>query len=150
VYFQNDGTPGTPPANVQRGGHYTWAFLLRRPNAFSDSLVEMSIVVYRDRNTNDNISGETTYPVTAGTAGTNAVTIDWSATRVAPNVRVGRWILDVTPNNIADPTQNGAIPGYFYRVVNYADLGGQKTLLELETNIKGSTTAPIYQVQAVV
>jgi prepilin-type N-terminal cleavage/methylation domain-containing protein len=138
IYFQKDGTPGTPPANVQRGGHYTWAFLLRRPNAYSDALVEMSIVVYRDRNTNDKVSGETTYPVTAGTAGTNAVTIDWSATGVAPNVRVGRWILDVTPNST-----NGAIPGYFYRVVNYADLGGQKTLLELETNLKSNVQAAV-------
>jgi prepilin-type N-terminal cleavage/methylation domain-containing protein len=149
LYFMNTGTPGPPAGTVQRGGHYTWSYLLRRPNAYSNALVEMSIIVYRDRNTTDSITGETAYQVVAGTgtAGTNSVTIDWGATaippNVAPNVRVGRWIMDVSPNQA-----NGAIPGYMYRVVNYADLGGNKTLLELETNIKG--TAGTNDLQVVV
>jgi hypothetical protein len=78
-----------------------------------------------------------------GARGTNAVIIDWSTTGIAPNVRVGRWILDVSPQStIIDAagntiTANGAIPGYFYRVVNYSDIPGtQTTLLELETNLK--------------
>ena len=38
------GEDALPPAGaaVQKGGRYTWAYLLRRPRAFSDAVVDMS------------------------------------------------------------------------------------------------------------
>jgi prepilin-type N-terminal cleavage/methylation domain-containing protein len=158
LLFNSDATPNTT-LGIERGGKWTWSWLLRRPNAYTDSTVEMSIVVYHSRDVKSGtVSGETVYPgvgpavapltvAVAGTAGTNAVKIDYSATGVPPNVRLGRWVMDVSPNNATDalnptaPAHNGAVPGYFYRIVNYADLGSNTMLLEFETNLKQDVTA---------
>lgn len=131
IYFKTDGTADTGTGSVQRGGRFTWGWLLRRPNAYVDSVVEMSVVVYRDRS--NSVLNETPYPAT-GSAGGNAVTIDWSSS-TQPNLRTGRWLLDVSAS-----ASNGAVPGYFYRVVNYADLGGSKTLVEFDTNLRNAVT----------
>jgi prepilin-type N-terminal cleavage/methylation domain-containing protein len=130
---------GTP----RRGLAYTWSWLLRRPRAFDPTAVEMSVIVYRGRSAATS-TGETTYTAT-GTVGTNAVTVTYAAGS-PPSVRTGRWILDVTPNNVtaATATLNGAVPGYCYRVVDYTDVPATSQMqLELEVPLKQTVQAVV-------
>jgi prepilin-type N-terminal cleavage/methylation domain-containing protein len=134
-----DGTADTSTGAPKRGLAYTWSWHLRRPQAYNPTVVDMSIIIYRGRSAATSL-GETTYPVAAASrpaaAGTTSVTIDWTGL-TAPAVRTGRWIADVST------AANGAVPGYFYRVVDYADLGGNQMQLELETPLKQDTSVVV-------
>jgi prepilin-type N-terminal cleavage/methylation domain-containing protein len=121
-------TPDLSSNTPRRGLSYSWAWFLRRPNAFDPSIVEMSIVIYSDRSVSAGIAGETTYAAT-GTAQTHSVTITYAGAR--PNLRVGRWILDTSPSAL-----NNSVPGYFYRVVDYTDVNATTIQLEVETPLK--------------
>jgi prepilin-type N-terminal cleavage/methylation domain-containing protein len=137
----NDGTPDTSAGSVRRGLTYTWAWHLRRPRAFDPSVIDMNIVIYRGRNTSA-VSGETAFNVVAGTgtAGSNALTIDYSTLPAGtkPAVRLGRWVLDVSVAG------NNAVPGYFYRVVDYTDNAAASQMeLDLETPLLQTVTTVV-------
>jgi prepilin-type N-terminal cleavage/methylation domain-containing protein len=135
----NNGTSDLSTGTPRRGLTYTWSWLLRRPRAFDTEVVDMSIVIYRNHDVSLGISGETTYAAT-GTAGTNSVTITYPAGS-PPRMRVGRWILDTSPVGAITTT---AVPGYFYRVVDYAPGAAANTLqLELESNLKQNVSAAV-------
>jgi hypothetical protein len=134
----NGGVPDLSSGSVQRGGRYTWAYLLRRPNATSDAVVDLTVVVYSRRPT-QSPPLETAFQVVAGTgaAGTNTLTLGWTAGQAPPNLRRGAWVLDTSAD------ANGIPCGNFYRVVNVAETATANQLqLELETNLK-STAAVV-------
>jgi hypothetical protein len=47
--FTEDGVPRRIGPEVQREPHYTWAYLLRRPDASVTSVVDVTVVVYSGR-----------------------------------------------------------------------------------------------------
>jgi prepilin-type N-terminal cleavage/methylation domain-containing protein len=148
--FAVDGTPDLgsnnnatngPPGYAQRAEAFTWAWLVRQSQAGSSAVVDMSIVVYRKRDVS--ILVESTFNTVAnGTlpnsnlAGSNTMTISYGAPGGQPNLRTGQWVLDTSPS----ASGNGAVPGYFYRVVGYTDYGNGTMELELETNLKQNVT----------
>jgi hypothetical protein len=119
--------PSARPANglVSRGGRYTWAYLLRRPRAFCDEVVDLTVVVYAGRDIQLG-GGETPYPA-AGAKGTNNVVLSYLPPLDKPALRRNAWILDVT----YDAT-NLVTRGEFYRVVNVAELSSTQLSLEVE------------------
>lgn len=148
--FQPNGTPvgyTGSTVSVQRGGGYTWAYLLRRPKAGSGAQVELYVVVYAGRSVQV-AAGETTYQVgkvgsastTAASPGDNAVDMVWSS-GAPPNVRRGSWLLDTSFEQTASsPTAYGSIHGHFYRVVNVSGSASPLTL-EIEPPLRpGATT----------
>jgi hypothetical protein len=129
VLFQADGTPDPSAGGVQRYGQYTWAWLLRQTRAGDPTVVEASVIVYRGRSV-DLVNGETT-GAASGTLGSNTVTV----TGTGLNLRTGTWILDTTP------ASNGAVPGYFYRVVDwFVDTANDQTVLELESSLRANVS----------
>jgi prepilin-type N-terminal cleavage/methylation domain-containing protein len=148
IDFTPDGTPNTvPTGGVTRAGRYTWAWLLRQQQAGSSSAIDVYVIVYQDRDTSTAPGpSEPAYSVTSGgAADTNFLTISYPAGS-PPKMKTGRWILDTTPVAAAGGGNN-AVPGYFYRVVNYTDLGvsgGTGTMqLELETNLRAASSVVV-------
>jgi prepilin-type N-terminal cleavage/methylation domain-containing protein len=148
IYFTPEAVPDTSSGSVQRAGRYTWAWLVRQLSLDttvppSPANIEMDVIVYQDRDTSTGTGDTTTYQVVSGTglAGTNTVTIDYSPQGTAPPMKVGRWIMDVTQWNVAPygtgaGTNDGPVPGYMYRVVNYTDDPTTKHMeLELEKGL---------------
>ena len=54
-------------------------------------------------------------------------------------MRKGTWLLDISSGN---PSVDGPINGYFYRVVNVKTNGGQ-SLVELQTPLRASVTSVV-------
>jgi prepilin-type N-terminal cleavage/methylation domain-containing protein len=130
IQFQNNGTPDQSSGGVVRYGAYTWAWLFREEVAgLPDRGIHCWVVVYRNRVTSD-ANSEATFPV--ATVNTdNSLTI----TGTGLNLKTGSWILDTTP------ASNSAVPGYFYRVVDwYVDTAAGQTTLQLETAPVGTPT----------
>jgi hypothetical protein len=72
-------------------------------------------------------NGETVYPA-SGNMGETSVTV----TGTGLNLRTGAWILDTTQQ-----LSNGAVPGYFYRVVDYfEDTANNQTVLQLDSTLR--------------
>jgi prepilin-type N-terminal cleavage/methylation domain-containing protein len=114
---------------LQRAGNFTWAYLLRRPQAQQDAPVQLFVAVYYKRAVGS-LSPEFTYQA-AGAAGTTNVTLAWGGSP-QPNVRRGGWVLDTTLNSTT-----GVVQGDFYRVVNYTNVGNSTTL-ELQTPLRSN------------
>jgi prepilin-type N-terminal cleavage/methylation domain-containing protein len=134
--FADDGSPVQP---FEKGGRYTWAYLLRRPRASSDAVVDLWVIVHSGRVT-ELLSGEDTYPA-QGAKGTNSVVVSYGtapAPADRPATRAGGWILDVT----ADPS-TGVTQGQHYRVVNVTDGGAGQVVLEVEPPLKADMTVAV-------
>jgi hypothetical protein len=115
---------------IQRAGWYTWAYMLQRPNAATDAVVDLSIVVYQKRPLG---LAPNEYPYSAlGAAGSNSVTLTWT-TPPAPAIRRNSWLLDMSSATIGVPH------GDFYRVINVTDGGTGALVVELEKNLKYNT-----------
>jgi prepilin-type N-terminal cleavage/methylation domain-containing protein len=127
------GTPDLSTGSLQRAGWYTWAYLLQRPNAASDAVVNMSIVVYQKRPLQLQPS-EFPYNA-AGAVGSNSVTLAWNpATQFQPPIRRNSWLLD-TSNLVT-----GVPHGDFYRVVNATVVtGANQVIVELDKTLKQNT-----------
>ena len=90
--FYDDGTPdtGSPPGStpIQRGGRYTWAYLLHRSQPASPTApVDLTVVVYAGRATSVP-GGENTFTA-AGAIGDTAVLVSWGGGQ-PPNIKRGR------------------------------------------------------------
>jgi prepilin-type N-terminal cleavage/methylation domain-containing protein len=147
ISFNDDGTPEIFGANVNRGGDYTWAYLLRRPNASNPDVVDMKVVVYYRRPT-DLIEGEAIYDLNLRRAPgqDDQVILSWNpATQEKPGVRLGRWILDTSLVSTVDPVTNQTRPttaAEFYRIVNYEEItGSNQFYLELQPPLQGNNSA---------
>ncbi len=110
---------------LQRGGRYTWAYLLHRLQPYNpSSLVDLMVVVYAGRATAVP-GGEATYPA-AGNANDTSVTLTKAGTQ--PNFHRGSWILDTSYNPVTS-----SVHGDFYRVVSVTPVGANTLNLELAT-----------------
>jgi hypothetical protein len=132
ITFTSAGIPDLTTGSVQRGGSYTWAYLLRCPQAWSQAVVSLSVVAYSKRPI-QSTPAEFAYTVLAGTGteGTNSVTLTWSGTK--PPAYRGTWVLDTTQD------ANGLPYANYYRVVSATDVATNEVQLELETNLKNDT-----------
>jgi prepilin-type N-terminal cleavage/methylation domain-containing protein len=124
--------------SLQREGRYSVAYLMRRPQAQNNSVVDVSIVVYAGRVMLPG-TGEIDYPVLPGTA--NSVILDYASAGDRPAIRRGTWLLDVTYHDPQKDTLNalqfGPVHGNFYRVVGVTDVTTTQIEVELEPTIKG-------------
>jgi hypothetical protein len=145
INFDATGVPGTPlksGAAVLRDSHYSWAYLLRRPQTSNPAVVDCSIIIFDQRSMtlNSTLSlEEYVYPDTAYFNQTsNTIAIDYSAaTAVPPPLRVGDWILDTT--FVPDlKKRTGSAHAYFYRVVAADEFPGKLARYEVQNPIRGS------------
>jgi prepilin-type N-terminal cleavage/methylation domain-containing protein len=136
VLFLTDGTPDQSTGSVQRYGAYTWAWLMRETQATPTTNItnisppiDCFVIVYRGRDTTT-FNGETTYPATGNI-------YDTAVTVVATGLplRTGTWVLDTTPYT-SGGVPTGAVPGYFYRIVDYTEnTANGHTILQLDRPI---------------
>jgi hypothetical protein len=148
VTFNKDGTPDLSSGGVARGGRFTWAYLLRRPRAGSDAVVDLSVVVFSNRPTGL-VSGEQPFAA-AGTAGTTSLTLNYTAATGKPNVKRGGWILDssydvMTVNNMQVARPDAPpVHGYFYRVVGVTENPAAGTMtVEVQTPLKADVQVAV-------
>jgi hypothetical protein len=131
INYQSNGTAvgystGLPTATLERGGGYTWAYLLRRPKASSGAAVELYVIVYAGRSVQV-ASGETACPVTSAASsgfasqGDNAVSLSVPS-GTGPQLRRGAWLLDMSyEQTVSGSPGMGFIHGDFYRVVDVSN-----------------------------
>jgi hypothetical protein len=142
LQFNPDGTPDLGTGELEREWNYSWAFLLRRPCNRVSAMVDLSIVIFSKRPLNLTTGlnpNEQAYAADFDTT-RNVVTLRWGPGQPAPDIRPGGWILDATVERFADP----AFPapgrphphGFFYRVTEVADLGGNALELSCDTPLK--------------
>jgi hypothetical protein len=127
---KNKGQPTKDPLNdtVDRGGRYSWAYLLRRPNAADPAVVDATVVIYAGRLFQLPLKEAVYRPVVFDPDST-LVKVMWDSTaQEKPPIRKGGWILDASmpPDSASEPH------GYFYRVVGVVDVGSNCVHLELE------------------
>ncbi len=154
TWIRGDGVgknavPDISQGSVIRDGRYTYAWLVRRPQWSSDSVMDMSVIVFSGRPAlTTPPPGEVTLGVVTGTGtgGSTSVTLTYAGTK--PSIRSGGWILDVTPVSIPIPGAPQGGPtlqvtyGYPYRVVNATDTGANQVTLELQTPIYPALNPP--------
>jgi prepilin-type N-terminal cleavage/methylation domain-containing protein len=130
IVFTTDAVPDTTSGGVQRYGVYTWAWLLRQTSAGSTPpVIQAYVIVYRGRSTTT-FNGEKTYPA-SGSQYETSVTVNGTDLPL----RTGTWILDTTT------TSTNAVPGYFYRVVDYnVNTSTNQTVLQLDSPLRGSVS----------
>jgi prepilin-type N-terminal cleavage/methylation domain-containing protein len=159
INFQSNGTAvgystGSPTTTLERGGGYTWAYLLRRPKATSGAEVELYVVVYAGRSV-QLVSGETACPVTSATTagfasqGDNAVSMSIPS-GTGPQLRRGAWLLDTSyEQTVAGPPAMGFIHGDFYRVVDVTN-STSPYIVELDRPLKRSNVSVMVVMDNVV
>jgi hypothetical protein len=141
ITYNSLGAADTTGGFINRGGRYSWAYMVRPPaSVYSAGIADVSIVVYDSRPTGraggescylpaQNPAGGTNYPV-----GSTSIIIQYSGTPLpitgsayytqsAPPLRRGSWILDASKRDSAnDPASIGNIHSFFYRVVDVTDV----------------------------
>jgi prepilin-type N-terminal cleavage/methylation domain-containing protein len=132
--FAPDATPAG--GVVQRGGRYTWTYLLRRPRANTPSVVEMTIVVYSGRDTQTG-TGEQVYSV-VGVRGESMLQLTYTTGQGKPALRSKSWLLDVTYD-----TKTRRTRGAFLRVVNVEEAGPTSLTLELADHLEGNVESVV-------
>ena len=132
---QLPGTPQNFGGSYVRDSHFSWAYLLRRPQTRDTSVVECTIVVFENRPLLGLQGIENAFSATFDLT-TNSITV---MSAVPPNVRPGDWVYD---GSIL-PGANGKIdiPACFYRVVA-VDQGGAAVRFEVATPIRPLRSSP--------
>jgi hypothetical protein len=139
ITFLPTGVPDLSSGSVDRGGRFTYALLMRRPQASSGQVVDLSVIVYMGRST-QTLSAETPYPVVVppiGNAGSTGITLDYTG-RTKPAIRRGAWILDASYDTV-----NQVVQGYFYRAVSVTDMPNNQVALELQSPLKATMTIAV-------
>ncbi len=122
---------GGPPPQIQSEGRYSWAYLVRLPQANQRppaGRLDVKIIVYNNRPTTPTTAGqlpENAYQATF-TAGVTTVPVVWAAGQDKPAIRRGSWILDGTLSGVPFPH------GFFYRVIGVTDTGPNSMDVELQ------------------
>ena len=137
--FYDSGAPdtGTPVGStpIQRGGRYTWAYLLRPARAASPVPVDLTVVVYAARATSvpggESTFGPPSTGMASGIVNDTSVILTWPGP-TAPNIKRGGWILDTTKD--FDPTTGVllGVHGLFYRVVSVTQPSNNQMNLEIQ------------------
>ncbi len=128
ITFGVDGLPAQAVAGstiVDRGGSYSWAWLLRRPKAGNKTICNVTVVVYTQRSLSMGVklagkeaAFQGSFPQGPGVPGT--IRLTWTPGAVPPQVKEGGWVFDMTPG----PRSGGIwTPGNanFHRVVSVSD-----------------------------
>jgi prepilin-type N-terminal cleavage/methylation domain-containing protein len=165
------GNPNTFTRNPSPSISYAW--LLRRPKQGVQTVVDMTVVVYNQRSfafgAIATSAREAVYTVVlnvpniAAPTPTTSVTIIWQPSAGIPQPQIvdGGWVLDMTPNPVANSNPPTFLPGNakFYRVVSVGDIVVGQTIpglgaglynmmpLELASPVQ-FTPAPPIQVPA--
>lgn len=134
VTFSANGAADVSNGFVERGRRYSYAYLLQRPEARSDKLVNLTVVVYSGRPIGA-LALEQTYSaqsyVVAGQPSPNGLTITWNpAVQAEPAIKRGGWILDTSSSNSI------TVNGFFYRVTNIVDSSPGTMIVEVSPNLK--------------
>jgi prepilin-type N-terminal cleavage/methylation domain-containing protein len=139
------GTPSlvsNPPPTFERDNRYSWAYLVRRPMTGDPTVVELSVVVYAQRQMalNSSLQGDEAAFAATFDPSSNIVSIRWNPNvgQAPPNIRPGTWIMDtsLTPST----TQAGLFGpphAYFYRVVGVTDTSATSMDVEVQTPLRG-------------
>lgn len=141
------------PNTVNRPGTYTIAYMVRRPRQDTRELVELTVLVYANRNITNYEGEQTIYngaggPSAMGTVNATTLTVDWTG-QARPDFRKGTWILDTTWDGA--PTVK-TINGHFYRVESATETGATQFTLEVDRPLKAgvNTITVMKNVVAVV
>lgn len=139
--FTKDGAAGVPvafspgpPPKIEREVRYTWAYLLRRPRASDQSVVDINVILFNSRPVQVPLP-EHVFPNVAFTPGSTTLDLPYAAGN-KPDIKKGNWVLDATMRQGTNPNFTPEPHGYFYRVVGVTDNGGTLTL-EFQEPIKG-------------
>lgn len=142
IKFGNNGQPQTANS-VERHGHYTWGYMVRRPRYGQRNVVDLSVVVYAGRSTTVQdgevlLSGNAGNTVAGGKGGYEIL-----ISGVDLPIRQGTWLLDTTvENRTITGRQFQWMHGHFYRVVNVKDDGSQ-TAVEVQQPLRENVTSVI-------
>jgi prepilin-type N-terminal cleavage/methylation domain-containing protein len=148
IEFNGNGRAVDPPGTgtVQRGGKYTYSWLLQRDHNGYPDQTKMTVVVYSGRSA-DIQNDERVYTCFAS-VGSTGVTLTWSGNPDdKPKIKKGGWILDAGRNLQMDALGNfnpaGAFPAYikadFYRVVAINEDTATSMTLELQSPVLHGT-----------
>jgi type II secretory pathway pseudopilin PulG len=154
INFQTNGTPVLSSGSLERGGSYTWAYLLRRPRAASGADVELYVVVYAGRSVQV-AGGETACTVTSTTSGGNAALGDNAVSLTfpagtTPQLRRGTWLLDTSfEQSTSGSTTYGTVHGQFYRVVEVTG-SASPYVVELDQPLKNNNVNVMVVMENVV
>jgi len=135
------GRPCLPVGLVDRAPIYSWAYLCRMPKAVNNGPVYVTVIVYKGRALEQAASGETAFSAVFN-AGTNVVTINWSAGQNPPDVTVGGWLFDATM--VPDPH------GYFYRVVSINQTSPTSMDVEVQTPLLATGSGIVVIMDGVI
>lgn len=138
--FNPDGAPVGAPANVQRYGSYTWTYLVRRPQHGNKSLVDLSVIVYKGRQTLVP-DPEPTFTATG--------TKDESTLQVVvagdPELRASGYILDVSSVTV---NGNATIAAQAYQVVDI-EKNGTTWTMRVEPPLRNTVTRVAFLENAI-
>ncbi len=138
TFNSSSGWADTSNGSIDRGGRYSVAWFIQRPNNSVRGSVNLSVLVYQNRPVTVNPSGE--YAVTGSVVpssvpGVGPTAVNLNLGGLNPNLKKGGWILDVT--NTTQPA--------FYRVVNYNyQTGAVELQLPLQSIASGTATFIIF------
>jgi type II secretory pathway pseudopilin PulG len=141
IVFDNFGNanqllPANPPASmgvIERDTRFSWAYLIQRPRTGEPSIAEVSVIVYDNRPLS--LTGglslpETAYSKVVFNPATSVITVTYDpATELAPQVRTGSWVLDLS-------TVRGETHAFFYRVASVED-DGTVAQIEVQQPLRG-------------
>jgi hypothetical protein len=127
ITFGPNGLPAPTNGYVDRGGSYSWAWLLRRPRAGNKTVCTVTVVVYTQRSlgTGIKLAGKEaafggSFPLGFGQP--NTVRLTWNAGAVPPQVKEGGYVFDMTPGpRSANPGPWTPGNANFHRVVTVSD-----------------------------
>ncbi len=128
INFHSSGIPEMSAGIVERGREYSWAYLLQRPQANNDQLVNLTVVVYRKRPTAVP-EKEQTYSA-AGVQNGSGLVLTWNPATQSPTLKRGIWLLDTTPTN----------SNAFYRVTNVSDSISGQAALDVQPNLANNVS----------
>jgi hypothetical protein len=122
--FNDDGTPDVSNG-LQREPKITWAYWARRPNNSIPNVVDLSIVVFHDRNL---LLAATDTQYTNFSFNANTPTAVSINANLKPEARRGQWLVDMTANNprgnanqVAAAMKNGPVQGNWYRITEVVE-----------------------------
>jgi hypothetical protein len=139
--FEETGAPKLWRSRfLQRESIYSWAFLLRRPRCGTRSVVDLTVLVFRNRplQLTPSLSpvGEAVYQ-TPGVVPKGSRTVSLTS----PRVRRGDWIVDITPEQTPPGRlAHGPAHAYFYRIVGTTPGSGGVTHLELQHPLRANAS----------
>ncbi len=146
ITFLPNGTPDLSGGSIERGRRYSWAYMLRRPQAWSNTTVDVTVVVYSGRPTLVPTIEQTYSASVAG----GGLVLNWNPATQSPNLKRGISILDTTPIFGTGVPGIPAVPqANFYRVVNVTDTGAGSAALDVQPNPIGNVSQVVVMDYAV-